>query len=63
MDDGENSPTCGKTRPTGYGVPNRGHQEMEGVKGNLPRPIRRSEGRAETTVAMAGGRELSGAHD
>jgi hypothetical protein len=49
------------TRPTGHGLKNRGHREMAGVKGNPPRPIRRSEGSAETAVAMAGGRKLVGA--
>ena len=42
------------TRPTGHGSKNRGHRETAGVKGNPPRPIRRPEGSAETSVVMAG---------
>ena len=45
----------------GHGFHNRRHWEMAGVKGNPPRPIRRSEGSAEMAVAMVGGRKLVGA--
>ena len=61
MDDGENSPTCGKTRPTGHGVPNRGHREMEGVLANSSRPRRQPEDAAGEVAAMAGGKEHTGA--
>jgi hypothetical protein len=43
------------TRPTGHGSKNRGHREMEGKQGTLPRPRTGPEDAAEATVAMAGG--------
>ena len=48
---------------TVHGSMNREHREREGEQGTSARPIRRPEDAAEAAVAMAGGRELSGARE
>ena len=48
---------------TGHGSKNRGHREREGEQGNSPRPMKWPENAAEAAVAMAGGREQSGARE
>jgi len=49
------------TGATVHGSMNREHREREREQGISARPIRRPEDVAEAAVAMAGGRELSGA--
>ena len=46
-----------------HGSINREHREREREQGISARPIRQPEDAAEAAVAMAGGRELSGARE
>ena len=51
------------TGPTGHGLLIREHRGIEGVKGNLPRPKTGPEDTVGAVATMAGGVELTGAHE